>query len=139
MYDYHDAKFVFFWMIKFLIFIDVLNKLILFRDFYWIKNDNSYMLKNFNIDLKKSVFLNLVVKIKLHLDNYEAKKFDKFSLLNFWNVFSRFLKFVVIKSRDFKLKFRRNRITKIKCAEIVKKFENIENEMNAIDFEKKCI
>ncbi len=41
------------------------------------------MLKNFNIDLKKSVFLNLVVKIKLHLDNYEAKKFDKFSLLNF--------------------------------------------------------
>jgi hypothetical protein len=56
MYDHHDAKFVFFWAIKFLIFIDALKKLILSRDFYWIKSDNLYMLKNFNTDLKKSVF-----------------------------------------------------------------------------------
>jgi hypothetical protein len=77
--------------------------------------------------------------MKLHFDNSRAERFDKFFLLNFWNVFSRLLKFVVIKLRDFKFRSRRNRIIKIKCAEIVKKFENIENEMNATDFDEKYI
>jgi hypothetical protein len=84
-------------------------------------------------------FLNLVVKMKLHFNNSRAERFDKFFLLNFYDVFFRLFKFIVIKFRDFKLRFRRKRITKIKCAEIVKKFEDIENEMNAIDFDEKCI
>jgi hypothetical protein len=84
-------------------------------------------------------FLNLVVKIKLHFDNFRAKKSDRFFLLNFYDVFFRLFKFIVIKFHDFKFRSRRKRIIKIKCAEIVKKFEDIENEMNAIDFDEKCI
>jgi hypothetical protein len=77
--------------------------------------------------------------MKLHLDSSRAEKSDRFFLLNFYDVFSRLLKFVVIKSHDFKLRFRRKRITKIKSAEIVKEFDNIENEMNAADFDEKCM
>ncbi len=77
--------------------------------------------------------------MKLHLDSPRAEGSDRLSLLNFWNVFPRLLKFAVIKPRDFKPRPRRNRITKIECAEVVKKFENIENEMNAAGSDEECI
>jgi hypothetical protein len=58
----------------------------------------SYILKTFHTDLKKSVFcLNLAMKMKLHLNNSRAEKFDRISLLNFYDVFSRLLKFFIIK------------------------------------------
>jgi hypothetical protein len=77
--------------------------------------------------------------MKLHLDSSRAEESDRISLLNFYDVFSRLLKFFVIKPRDFKLWPQRKRITKIESFGIVEKFESIENEMNAFDSEDECI
>jgi hypothetical protein len=77
--------------------------------------------------------------MKLHHDNLRVEKSYKSSLLNFYDVFSRLLKFFVIKLRDFKLRPQRKQITKIESSEIVENFESIENEINAFDSEEECI
>jgi hypothetical protein len=139
MYDHHDAEAVFSWTIKYLIYFDIVKKFILFRDFYWVKDDNFLYLRIFILIWRKVFFLNLIVKMKIHLNNSRVEKSNRISLFNFYDVFSHFLKFVIIKSRDFKLRSHRKRISKIESSQIVEKFESIENEMNAFDSKKECI
>jgi hypothetical protein len=77
--------------------------------------------------------------MKLHLDSPRAEGSDRPSLLNFWDVFPRLPKFAAIKPRDFKPRPRRNRTTKIGCAEVVEEFGNIEDEMDAAGSDEECI
>lgn len=72
---------------------------------------------------KTMFFVNFVVKMKFHLNNSKTKNIDRLFLLQFYNVFSYFSKYVFIKFVDFKSRFCRVKIQQKLFVQIHEKFE----------------
>ena len=81
---------------------------------------------------KSVFFVNLIVKIKMHLNHSREKNFDRQNLLNFWDSFFRLFQFTRIKLKHFNRKFIRHfRVSKSKLSSFIAlSFEKIPESMN---------
>ena len=80
-------------------------------------------------------FVNLTVKTKMHLDAPRAEGTNCQSLLDYYNLFPKLLKYSNIKPSHFKRKPQRSRVIRKKSVEpIIEEFGNIVN--NAEEDEK---
>ena len=129
LYDHHDAKSIFFWAVKYLVFANTVKQSIMSRDSYWIKNVLLSRERFFILIWRTVYFVNLTVKMKLHLNNPRAKHSDRTFLLHYYDVFSLILKYFTIKSQHFRLRPKRSKTIKESHSEIVKKFDILNDEI----------
>ena len=66
------------------------------------------LLIDFHIDMKTAFFVNLAVKVKIHLDRSRDEDSDRLVFMDFWDSFLRLSDFIKIRFKHFHRKFIRH-------------------------------